>query len=128
MNFLPLHCYMSSPSPPLFDCLNNIYKIKVNDKGDNLDTYDGNAIPVQACYRLRGFQEFEVSVTFTGHLYRPSQYYWYSFLSEVESTTIIPSGIEPVTLPLVRHCTTECPQVTCKAKETASFVLVGRTQ
>jgi hypothetical protein len=60
MNFLPLHCYMSSPSSPSFGYLNNIYKIEVNDKGDNQEMYDGNAIPVQAYYRLRRFQEFEV--------------------------------------------------------------------
>jgi hypothetical protein len=90
-----------------------------------LDTYDGNAIPVKAYYRLRGFQEFEVSATFTGHLYCPSQYSWYSFLPEVDKTTITPSGIELVTLPLVRHCTTECPQVTCKGEGNSFMCFSG---
>jgi len=48
MHFLPLHSYMSVPSPPSFGYNNKIYKIKVNDMGDNQDTYDSNAIPAQA--------------------------------------------------------------------------------
>jgi hypothetical protein len=49
MNFLPVQCYMSSPSPSSFGYINNIYKIKVNEKDDDQDTYEGNNIPVQAC-------------------------------------------------------------------------------
>jgi len=35
------------------------YKIKLNDMGDNQNTYENNAIPAQAWYISRGFQEFE---------------------------------------------------------------------
>ena len=38
-----------------FGYINNIYKIKVSDMGGNKNMYKSNAIPAQACYRLRGF-------------------------------------------------------------------------
>jgi flagellar basal body-associated protein FliL len=59
MHFLPLHCYMSGPSPSSFDYMNNIHKIKVNDMGANQDTYESNAIPAQTYYSPREFQESE---------------------------------------------------------------------
>jgi hypothetical protein len=40
MHFSPLHSYMSGSSPPSFGYINTIYKIKVNDVGDNQDKYE----------------------------------------------------------------------------------------
>jgi hypothetical protein len=59
IHFLGLNCYMSGSSHPSFGYNYNIYKIKVNDMGDNQDTYESNAIPAQAYYRSRGFHVFE---------------------------------------------------------------------
>jgi len=102
----------------------------------------GTAIPVQAYYRPRGFQEFQApgfrdsrhmravrfSALHIGHLYLPPKYSWCLLLLEADlrpgaevwpkgichwKIPMIPSGFEPATFRLVAQCLNQlCRHIT----------------